>query len=122
MIALLGGVLSIWLCWFVLSALAAARCALDVLELEVDNLMDNNAADTTWPERVRRSVLNGIIGISVGSALVVLKLRGVLQGVRESLVLSIGTESWSELWLSEVTHLPVEFARHLTVLVHAREL
>jgi len=55
-----------------LSALAAAFGAFDIVEFQVDNLMDDDTANTTWPQRIWWSVLYSIIGRSVGDSLVIL--------------------------------------------------
>ena len=106
----------------VFSALTTAFCSLDVIKFEVDNLVDDDTAHTAGPKRIRRSVLDSIISVSVGYALVILKLGLVAKIFRKGVVLAIGTKSRSELRLAEETNLPVELSGHFAVGVHTSKL
>jgi hypothetical protein len=106
----------------VLSALATAFCTLDVIKLEVDNLVDDDTANTTGPERIWRCVLNSVIRVSVGHTLVILEFGLVAKVFRKGVVLAIGTKSRSELRLAEEANLPVEFTGHLAIRIHTSKL
>ena len=67
-------------------------------------------------------MLNGIISVSVGYTLVILKFGLVAKVLRECVVLAIGTESRSELRLAEEADFPMELSRHFAVGVHASKL
>lgn len=122
MIALLSCVLTIRFRWFKLSTFTAAYGTFDILKLEVDDLVDNNTADTAGPEWIWGSMLHSIIGCIVGSSLLVLKFWMILQIAGESLVLAVGAECRPELGLAKESNLPVKLTRHLAALVHARKL
>jgi hypothetical protein len=106
----------------VFSALATAFCTLDVIKFEVDNLVDNDTANTSGPKGVWGCVLNSVISVSVSHTLLVLKLWLVPKVLRKSMVLAISTQSGSELGLSKEANLPVQLSGHLAVSIHPSKL
>ena len=60
--------------WFVLATLSLSIGALDIGQLQTNNLMNNDAQDTRRPQGIRRSVDDSIFLCVVDSALVLLKL------------------------------------------------
>lgn len=63
----------------VFSAFAAAFGTLDIVELQVDDLMNDDTADTAWPQRIWWGVLHSVIVGIVGCSLLVLQFGRISQ-------------------------------------------
>ncbi|POR32936.1 hypothetical protein TPAR_06890 [Tolypocladium paradoxum] len=106
----------------VLLALAPPVRALDVGELQSNNLVDNDAENTRWPERVGWSVDYGVLLLCPNGALFILELRPVGQLLGKFNVLPVSAKSLSELRLAKEADLPVKLAGHAAVGLDTTEL
>ncbi|KAI6773419.1 hypothetical protein HG531_000268 [Fusarium graminearum] len=107
--------------WFVLTTLSLSIGALDIGQFQADNLMDNNAQNTRRPQRIGRSVDNGVFLCVIDSALVLLKLRLVCEFLGKTEIPTIRSKSLTELCLAKEAHFPVKLSRHFTLSLDTSE-
>lgn len=117
--ALFVGVLAVFARRFILAAFAVALAAFDVGQLQVHDLVDDDAQHAAGPERVRRRVRDGIFLLSADGALLVLELGHVLEALWKVLLLAVRSQLRPQLGLAEESDFPVQLARHLAALVEA---